>query len=63
NTSPPPGGHLHDDWASNVTSTHDPVLNSVEVSMGHVLTKFHEDQTINLASGVFTRQMLTTDDT
>ncbi|KAH3796995.1 hypothetical protein DPMN_150571 [Dreissena polymorpha] len=68
NTAPPPGGHLHEDWASNVTSTHDPVSNSVQVSMGqNVLTKFHEDQTINVASRVFTRQNVddtrwTTDD-
>ncbi|KAH3700652.1 hypothetical protein DPMN_075629 [Dreissena polymorpha] len=47
NTAPPHGGHLHEDWASNVTFTHDPT---------NVLTKFHEDQTINVASGVFTRQ-------
>ncbi|KAH3775091.1 hypothetical protein DPMN_176488 [Dreissena polymorpha] len=59
NTAPPSGGNSHEDWASNVTSTH-------ELSRGingtNVLTKFHEDQTINVASGVFTRQMLTTDD-
>ncbi|KAH3843042.1 hypothetical protein DPMN_116549 [Dreissena polymorpha] len=56
NTAPPPGGH---DWASNVTST---VFTSFELSRGingtNVLTKFHEDQTINVASRVFTRQML-----
>ncbi|KAH3886924.1 hypothetical protein DPMN_010937 [Dreissena polymorpha] len=53
NTAPPPGGHLHEDWASNVTST------VFELSRGinrtNILTKFHEDQTINVASGVFTR--------
>ncbi|KAH3885993.1 hypothetical protein DPMN_009993 [Dreissena polymorpha] len=69
NTAPPPGGHtiiltkLHEDWASNVTST---VFTSFELSRGingtNVLTKFHEDRTINMASGVFTRQMLTTHD-
>ncbi|KAH3705146.1 hypothetical protein DPMN_080211 [Dreissena polymorpha] len=57
NTAPPPGGHLHEDWASNVTST---VFTSIELSRGingtNVLTKFHEDQTINVASRVFTRQ-------
>ncbi|KAH3712338.1 hypothetical protein DPMN_072035 [Dreissena polymorpha] len=70
NTAPPPGSHvfqwtkiifelnqhiiktnilikLHEDWASNVTST--------------VFTSFELDQTINVASRVFTRQMLTTD--
>ncbi|KAH3884204.1 hypothetical protein DPMN_008179, partial [Dreissena polymorpha] len=59
----PPGGHLHEDWASNVTST---VFTSFELSRGingtTVLTKFHEDRTIHVASGVFTRQMLTTHD-
>ncbi|KAH3864328.1 hypothetical protein DPMN_027345 [Dreissena polymorpha] len=63
NTAPPPGGHLHEDWPSNVTST---VFTSFELSRGidgtNVLTKFHEDQAINVASGVFTRQMLTTHD-
>ncbi|KAH3827963.1 hypothetical protein DPMN_129909 [Dreissena polymorpha] len=54
---PTPGGHLHEDWASNVTST---VFTSFELSRGingtNVLTKFHEDQTINVASRVVTRQ-------
>ncbi|KAH3844653.1 hypothetical protein DPMN_086912 [Dreissena polymorpha] len=63
NTAPPPGGHLHKDWASNVTST---VFTSFELSRGingtNVLTKFHEDQTINVDSRVFTRQMLTPHD-
>ncbi|KAH3839300.1 hypothetical protein DPMN_112726 [Dreissena polymorpha] len=62
NTAPPPGGHLHEDWASNVTST---VFTSFELGQGiietNVLTKFHEDRSINVASRVFTRQMLTTD--
>ncbi|KAH3696318.1 hypothetical protein DPMN_083780 [Dreissena polymorpha] len=40
-TAPPTGGHLHEDWALNVTSTHDP---------------FHEDLTINVASRVFTNK-------
>ncbi|KAH3721236.1 hypothetical protein DPMN_064155 [Dreissena polymorpha] len=51
NTAPPPGGHLHEDWASNVTST---VMTQFELSRGingtNVLTKFHEDRTINEAS-------------
>ncbi|KAH3702903.1 hypothetical protein DPMN_077930 [Dreissena polymorpha] len=59
NTPPPPGGHLHEDWASTVTST------VFELSRGingtNVLNKFHEGQTINVASGLFTMQMLTTD--
>ncbi|KAH3834679.1 hypothetical protein DPMN_108012 [Dreissena polymorpha] len=62
NTAQPPSGHLFEDWASYVTST---VFTSFNLSRGingkNVLTKFHEDQTINVASGVFTRQMLTTD--
>ncbi|KAH3753059.1 hypothetical protein DPMN_187689 [Dreissena polymorpha] len=48
---------LHEDWASNVTST---VFTSLELSRGingtNVLTKFHENQAINVASRVFTRQ-------
>ncbi|KAH3895150.1 hypothetical protein DPMN_019310 [Dreissena polymorpha] len=56
NTAPPTGGHLHEDLASNVTST---VFISFELSQGingtSVLTKFHEDRTIK-ASRVFTRQ-------
>ncbi|KAH3874179.1 hypothetical protein DPMN_037421 [Dreissena polymorpha] len=40
NTAPPPGSHLHEDWASNI----------------NVLTKFHEDQTINVASRMLTRR-------
>ncbi|KAH3888816.1 hypothetical protein DPMN_012854 [Dreissena polymorpha] len=62
-TAPPPGGHLHEDWALNVTSTE---FTSFELSLGingtNVLTKFHEDRTINVASRVFTRQMLTAGD-
>ncbi|KAH3871002.1 hypothetical protein DPMN_034196 [Dreissena polymorpha] len=57
NIAPPPGGHLHEDWASNVTST---VFTSFKLSRGinrtNVLTKFHEDLIINVASRVFTRQ-------
>ncbi|KAH3894463.1 hypothetical protein DPMN_018620 [Dreissena polymorpha] len=56
NTAPPTGGNLHEDLASNVTST---VFTSFELSLGingtSVLTKFHEDRTIK-ASRVFTRQ-------
>ncbi|KAH3872774.1 hypothetical protein DPMN_035997 [Dreissena polymorpha] len=53
NTASPPGGHtknltkLHEDWASNVTST--------------VFTSMTQTNAINVASGMFTRQMLTTD--
>ncbi|KAH3862574.1 hypothetical protein DPMN_025543 [Dreissena polymorpha] len=56
-TAPPPGGHLYENWASNVTST---VFTSFELSRDingtNVLTKFHEDLTINVASRVFTTQ-------
>ncbi|KAH3879743.1 hypothetical protein DPMN_003649 [Dreissena polymorpha] len=64
-TAPPTGGHLNKDWALNVTSTtftsffsffdlHDPVSNSIEISnRTNLLTKFHEDRTINVASRVF----------
>ncbi|KAH3796460.1 hypothetical protein DPMN_150028 [Dreissena polymorpha] len=52
---------LHEDWASNLTST---VFTSFELGRGIIgtnfLTKFHEIWTINVASRVFTRQMLTT---
>ncbi|KAH3729543.1 hypothetical protein DPMN_055514 [Dreissena polymorpha] len=63
NTNLPPGGHtniltkLHEDWASNVTST---VFKSFElgrVIIGtNVLTPVHEDRTINVASIVFISQ-------
>ncbi|KAH3712359.1 hypothetical protein DPMN_072059 [Dreissena polymorpha] len=62
NTAPTPGGHifqrtLHEDWALNVTST---VFTSFKLSRDinrtNVLNKFHDDRTINVASGVFTRQ-------
>ncbi|KAH3871560.1 hypothetical protein DPMN_034765 [Dreissena polymorpha] len=51
NTAPPPGGHTN-------------ILTNFELGRGIIGTnvlKFHEDQTINVASRVFTRQMLTTD--
>ncbi|KAH3817886.1 hypothetical protein DPMN_119442 [Dreissena polymorpha] len=64
-TAPPPGGHLHEDLAPNVTSTHEHD-HGFELSRGingtNVLTKFHEDRTMNVASVVFTRQMLTKED-
>ncbi|KAH3786307.1 hypothetical protein DPMN_164413 [Dreissena polymorpha] len=48
---------LHEDWASNVTSTG---FTSFTLSRGiietNVLTKFHEDWTRYVASRVFTRQ-------
>ncbi|KAH3863133.1 hypothetical protein DPMN_026111 [Dreissena polymorpha] len=59
NTAPPPGGHLHEDWASNVTSTVFTSMTQFRTwSRYHinVLTKFHEDRTRNVASRVFTGQ-------
>ncbi|KAH3742166.1 hypothetical protein DPMN_048902 [Dreissena polymorpha] len=69
NTAPPPGGHVfqragtifelnqHINLASNVTST---VFTIFELSRcingTNVLTKFHEDRTINVASRVLARQ-------
>ncbi|KAH3893542.1 hypothetical protein DPMN_017690 [Dreissena polymorpha] len=44
NTATPPGGHLYENWASNVTSL---VFTSFKISRGingtNVLTKFHEE--------------------
>jgi len=51
-------------WPSDLIF--DPAWPSFELSRGingtNVLTKFHEDYTMNVASRVFTRQMLTMDD-
>ncbi|KAH3832280.1 hypothetical protein DPMN_105561 [Dreissena polymorpha] len=53
-TAPPTGGHLHEDWALNVTST---VFKLDPDFIGtKLLTKFHEDRTINVASRVFTNK-------
>ncbi|KAH3694655.1 hypothetical protein DPMN_082095 [Dreissena polymorpha] len=50
-TAPPTGGHLHEDWALNVTST---VFELDRDIIGtNLLTKFHEDRTINVASRLF----------
>ncbi|KAH3697376.1 hypothetical protein DPMN_084875 [Dreissena polymorpha] len=47
-TATPTGGHLHEDWALNVTST---VFKLKRDFIGtNLLTKFHEDRTINVAS-------------
>ncbi|KAH3831487.1 hypothetical protein DPMN_104755 [Dreissena polymorpha] len=47
-TAPPTGGHLHEHWASNVTST---VFELDRDFIGaKLLTKFHEARTINVAS-------------
>ncbi|KAH3867343.1 hypothetical protein DPMN_030469 [Dreissena polymorpha] len=58
NTAPPPGGHLN----QHIIKTN--ILANFELSRGiigkNVLTKFHEDRIRNVASRVFTMQMLTT---
>ncbi|KAH3838809.1 hypothetical protein DPMN_112224 [Dreissena polymorpha] len=58
-TAPPTGGHLHEDWALNVTST---VFELDRYIIGtNLLTKFHEDRTIHEASRVFTNKCGRTD--
>ncbi|KAH3875483.1 hypothetical protein DPMN_038749 [Dreissena polymorpha] len=58
-TAPPIGGHLHEDWALNVTST---VFKLDRDIIGkNLLTKFHEDRIINVASRVFTNKCGPTD--
>ncbi|KAH3864095.1 hypothetical protein DPMN_027109 [Dreissena polymorpha] len=52
-TAPPTGGHLHEDWALNVTSTFRTRSRFIRPNL---LTKFHEDRTINVASRVFTNK-------
>ncbi|KAH3825951.1 hypothetical protein DPMN_127838 [Dreissena polymorpha] len=53
-TATPTGSHLHEDWALNVTST---VFKLDRDFIGaNLLTKFHEDRTINVASRVFTNK-------
>ncbi|KAH3840194.1 hypothetical protein DPMN_113639 [Dreissena polymorpha] len=64
NTSPPPGGHAcHRNgtiFKLNQHIIYTNILTNFKLSRGinkiNVLTKFHEDQTINVASGVFTWQ-------
>ncbi|KAH3875502.1 hypothetical protein DPMN_038784 [Dreissena polymorpha] len=69
NTAPSPGGHVFQ-WTGNIFEFNQHIiktniLTNFELGRGiigtYVLTKFHEDLTINVASRVFTRQMLTTD--
>ncbi|KAH3690314.1 hypothetical protein DPMN_191084 [Dreissena polymorpha] len=67
NTAPPPGGHIFQRTGTisqlnqHIIKTN--ILTHFELSRGmngtNVLTKFREDRTINMASGVLTRQMLT----
>ncbi|KAH3852431.1 hypothetical protein DPMN_094940 [Dreissena polymorpha] len=59
-TAPPTGGHLHEDWVLNVTST---VLKFDRDFIGtNLLTNVHEDRTINVACRVFTNKCGRTDD-
>ncbi|KAH3825466.1 hypothetical protein DPMN_127342 [Dreissena polymorpha] len=48
-TAPAPGGHLHEDWTSTFRT-------QSRYQCDKCSAKFHEDQTINVASRVFTRQ-------
>ncbi|KAH3784217.1 hypothetical protein DPMN_162170 [Dreissena polymorpha] len=61
NTAPPPGGHVFQRTGTIFeVNQHIIETNIFELSRGtivtNVLTKFHEDRTINVASRVFTRQ-------
>ncbi|KAH3826790.1 hypothetical protein DPMN_128702 [Dreissena polymorpha] len=62
-TAPPSGNHLYEDWALNVTST--VFLPSFKLDRDilgtNLLTKFHEDRKINVASRVFTNKCGRTD--
>ncbi|KAH3824492.1 hypothetical protein DPMN_126329 [Dreissena polymorpha] len=70
NTAPPPGGHVFQRIGTifelNQHIIKANILTNFELRRGingtNVLTKVHEDQTINVASRVFTRQMLTARD-
>ncbi|KAH3711579.1 hypothetical protein DPMN_071250 [Dreissena polymorpha] len=65
-SAPPPGGHFHDDWAkiviSRVFTSHVfhftiTIFKLIQEIIGsNLLTKFHEDRKINVASRVFTRK-------
>jgi hypothetical protein len=54
--APPLGSHV---FQANVTI----FKHLQDIIETNPLTKFHEDRTINVVSGVFTRQMLMTHDT
>ncbi|KAH3861778.1 hypothetical protein DPMN_024728 [Dreissena polymorpha] len=62
--APPPGGHFHEDqtlmWPLEKNAP--PLGNHVFQANTNLLTKFHEDWTINVTSRVLTRQLLTPDD-
>ncbi|KAH3832476.1 hypothetical protein DPMN_105766 [Dreissena polymorpha] len=53
--APPLDSHFHEDWKINVASIEKNAL-PPGINGTNVLTKFHEDRTINEASRVFTRQ-------
>ncbi|KAH3843320.1 hypothetical protein DPMN_116834 [Dreissena polymorpha] len=53
-SAPPSCGHLHEDWALNMTSTIFELDKDIIVK--NLLTKFHEDRTINVASRVITNK-------
>ncbi|KAH3711974.1 hypothetical protein DPMN_071650 [Dreissena polymorpha] len=59
-TAPPPGGHFDEDLTINVTSRNFELDQDI-IGINR-LTKFYEDQTINLASRVLTRQIMTRND-
>ncbi|KAH3822039.1 hypothetical protein DPMN_123808 [Dreissena polymorpha] len=61
-TAPPTGSHLLEDWALIVTSTVLIRFFLPNIIGTHLLTKFHEDRTINVASRVFTNKCGQTDD-
>ncbi|KAH3858163.1 hypothetical protein DPMN_100783 [Dreissena polymorpha] len=58
-TALPTGGHLHEDWALNVTST---FQTRRDIIWTNLLTKFHEDRTLNVASRVLTNKCGRTDE-
>ncbi|KAH3812822.1 hypothetical protein DPMN_141263 [Dreissena polymorpha] len=55
-TAPPTGGHLHEDWAfySDFYMTYFKL--DRDIIGTNLLTKFHEDRTINVAPRVFTNK-------
>ncbi|KAH3788224.1 hypothetical protein DPMN_166359 [Dreissena polymorpha] len=61
NIAPPPGGHVFQ-GTGTILKFNQHIVYTNNLTKTNVLTKFHKYQTINVASGVFTRQTLTTDD-
>ncbi|KAH3867346.1 hypothetical protein DPMN_030472 [Dreissena polymorpha] len=64
NTAPPPGGHVFQRTGTIFELKQHIIKTNILANRGiigtNVLTKFHEDRIRNVASKVFTRQMLTT---